>query len=96
MICLFVVAVLVVGVGENLLGTQQVRLDNLQQQLTAASQRNANLLLQRAQLTAPAHILQVAEHSLGMIMPTSVSYLKPVSTGPSIGQRASGQANAQH
>jgi cell division protein FtsL len=77
-------AVFVIGLGQNLLGTQQVRLDLLQQQLAAASQANENLLLDRAQLEAPARILQLAEHGLGMVAPKSVVYLTPVSPGPSV------------
>lgn len=82
----FAVALFFIGVGQNLLGTQQMRLDNLQQELNVATQKNANLLLTRAQLSAPAHILQLAQHNLGMVTPLSVVYLKPVATGRTVEQ----------
>lgn len=77
-------AIFVIGMGQNLLGTQQIRLDYLQGQLASATQTNENLLLSRAQLEAPARILQLAEHRLGMITPNSVVYLTPVLPGPTV------------
>lgn len=83
-ISMLVGGVFVIGMGQNLLGTQQIRLDYLQQQLASATQTNENLLLSRAQLEAPARILQLAEHRLGMVTPRSVIYLTPVTTGPTV------------
>ena len=76
--------IFVIGMGQNLLGTQQIKLDYLQSQLASATQINENLLLNRAQLEAPARILQLAEHRLGMITPRSVVYLTPVLPGPTV------------
>ncbi len=81
---LLVGGIFVIGMGQNLLGTQQIRLDYLQGQLASATQTNENLLLSRAQLEAPARILQLAEHRLGMITPRSVVYLTPVAPGPTV------------
>jgi len=84
----FVVAgIFVIGMGQNFLGTQQIRLDYLQSQLASATQTNENLLLNRAQLEAPARILQLAEHRLGMITPQSVVYLTPVLPGPTVADK---------
>jgi len=79
--------IFVVGMGQNLLGTQQIRLDYLQSHLASATQTNENLLLNRAQLEAPARILQLAEHRLGMITPQSVVYLTPVIPGPTVADK---------
>lgn len=87
-ITVIVGSIFVIGMGQNLLGTQQIRLDSLRQQLSAATLTNENLLLSRAQLEAPARILQLAEHRLGMVTPQSVVYLTPVKTGPSVANKA--------
>ena len=79
--------IFVIGMGQNMLATQQIRLDALQQELASATQVNQNLLLNRAQLEAPARILQLAQRQLGMVTPKSVVYLTPVATGPTVADR---------
>ncbi len=91
-----VLAVFTIGMAQNMLGTQQVRLDNLRDELTAATQKNQDLLLKRAQLEAPARILQLAEHRLGMVTPKSVVYLTPVTTGPTVADSERGSSVAAH
>jgi cell division protein FtsL len=79
--------IFVIGMGQNMLGTQQIRLDTLQQELASATQTNQNLLLSRAQLEAPARILQLAQQRLGMVTPRNVIYLTPVTTGPTVAEK---------
>ncbi len=78
------VALFVVVVGQTVVASQQVRIDTLNQALANAVARNQDLQLTRAQLAAPARILQLAEHDLGMRAPAGVSYLTPVDPGPSV------------
>lgn len=93
---LIIGAVFVVGLGQNLVGSEQIRLDSLQQQLTTARQANENLLLQRAQLAASARILQLAERKLGMVNPSQVIYLTPVATGKTVAEASREAARATH
>jgi cell division protein FtsL len=81
---LFVTALFIIGMGQNMLAMQQIRIDTLQQRLTTATQKNENLLLTRAQLESPSRILQLAQHQLDMVTPPSVVYLTPVATGPTV------------
>ena len=86
-VVVLVFAIFFVGLGQNLLGTQQMRLDGLQQALTTADQTNQNLLLERAQLAAPARVLELAELHLGMVSPGSVVYLTPAPVGQTVAER---------
>jgi Tfp pilus assembly protein PilN len=81
-------ALLVVVTGQALVASQQVRLDNLQADLATATATNENLQLTRAQLSAPAQVLQEAQHRLHMVSPKSVVYLPPRAVGMTVGQAA--------
>jgi len=72
----------VVAAGQALVTSQQVRVDNLHQALSAAVAQDQDLQLSRAQLAAPSRILSIAEHELHMVAPASVTYLVPVNPGP--------------
>ncbi len=61
-----------------LVDSQQVRLDNLGQQLSAEVAANQNLQLAHAELGSPGRLLDVAEHRLGMVVPHSLTYLSAV------------------
>jgi cell division protein FtsL len=74
-------ALLVVAAGQAFVAAQQVRLDRLDQQLSASVAKGENLQLTRAQLESPSRILSLAEHQLGMVVPVSVTYLVPVDPG---------------
>lgn len=83
-----------VAIGQDLVASQQVRLDNARQQLAQSVAAEQQLQLRRAQLESPARILQIAEHELHMIAPSSVTYLAPVSIGSTLGGSPS-QAKAR-
>jgi cell division protein FtsL len=80
----FVASALVVGVcllvvsAQAVVASRQIRIDNLRQQLANSVATNENLAVQRAALSSPTRILQIAEHKLGMIPPKSVTYLVPI------------------
>lgn len=82
---LFAGALLFVAAGQAVVVSQQLQLDNAQQQLATASSSNTNLQIERASLDSPARILQLAQHKLGMVTPKSVVYLVPVKVGPTVG-----------
>jgi cell division protein FtsL len=82
---IIVVALLFVAAGSALVVSQQFQLDNAQQELTTAANRNTNLQLQRAELASPTKILEVAQKKLGMVTPPSVTYLVPVKLGQTVG-----------
>ncbi len=71
----------------SLVASDQLQADNVQAQVAQAISANQALQLQRAELEAPSRILAIAEHKLGMVQPTSVIYLSPVSLH-SVGTRA--------
>ena len=71
----------VVAAGQAFVAAQQVRLDRLDQQLSASVAKGETLQLTRAQLESPSRILSLAEHQLGMVVPVSVTYLVPVDPG---------------
>ncbi|HVB06693.1 MAG TPA: hypothetical protein VNF07_10660 [Acidimicrobiales bacterium] len=83
-----VVALLVVVTGQALVASQQVRLDNLNASLASATAANENLQLQRAELTAPGALLKIAERSLHMVTPATVTYLTPVQPGVTVAEAA--------
>jgi cell division protein FtsL len=74
--------------------SDQQRIDNLQAQLTETLAEQQGLQLSRAELESPTRLLKIAEHQLGMVSPSSVSYLAPVNPGPSVEQAATDAARA--
>lgn len=83
-----VLGLLVVVTGQAQVASQQVQLDNLTSELQSASALNENLQVQKAELSSPAAVLQIAEHRIHMIAPAAVTYLNPVNPGPSVAQMA--------
>src|SRR5580698_5272059 len=85
----FASATLVIGVlltvtaAQAVVDAQQVRIDNLQQQLVQSVATNENLEVDHANLLSSSRILGIAEHRLGMVAPASVTYLSPVNPGAS-------------
>ena len=69
---------MIVAAGQAFVSAQQVHLDRAQQQLATAVAKDQNLQLTRAQLESPTRILSFAEHELGMVVPSHVTYLVPV------------------
>ena len=69
---------MIVAAGQAFVAAQQVHLDRAQQQLATAVAKDQNLQLTRAQLESPTRILSFAEHELGMVVPSHVTYLVPV------------------
>jgi cell division protein FtsL len=84
-LAIIVAAMLLVAIGSALVVSQQVRLDAAEQSLTAASTRNTDLQVQRAELASPTKVLKVAQTKLGMVTPKTVIYLVPVKLGPTVG-----------
>jgi cell division protein FtsL len=84
-LAVIVAAMLLVAIGSALVVSQQVRLDAAEQALAAASTRNTNLQVQRAELASPTKVLEVAQTKLGMVTPKTVYYLVPVKIGPTVG-----------
>lgn len=76
------------------LAAEQVRLDALRSQVTVALSREQDLELERAQLLAPSRIVAIAEGSLHMVEPATVSYLAPVDPGPSVAEVEAREAGA--
>lgn len=84
--------------GHAMLAATQVRADTLAAQLNKALAVQQNLELEKANLETPTRILSIAEHRLKMVAPSGVSYLEPVSTGPTVLQveKAQGATSSQH
>jgi cell division protein FtsL len=86
----FFAAALVVGVclvvvaAQAIVASRQIRIDNLRQALATSVAQNENLQVERAALTAPDRILQIAEHKLGMAAPNKVTYLVPLDSSGSV------------
>jgi hypothetical protein len=74
---------LLIGAAQAVVASQQVRIDNLQQDLSSSITANQDLQLQRAKIEAPANILGLAQHRLGLV-PETATYLPPVNPGPSL------------
>jgi len=93
-------ALLVVGalaataVAHAVVASDQQRLDTLQSQLTQTLIRQQGLQLARAELESPVRVLHIAENQLGMVVPSSVSYLPAVDPGPSVAQAGASAAKA--
>ncbi len=75
---LLVSVCLLVAAAQAVVASRQIRIDDLRQQLATAVAANENLEVQRAALIAPARILSIAEHRLGMTSPKQITYLVPV------------------
>lgn len=55
----------------------QVRLDGLERDVAASQARYQELRLEVARLEAPERIVAEAQHRLGMVVPTGITYLSP-------------------
>jgi cell division protein FtsL len=84
-------ALLFVVIGQTIVASQQVRLDNLRQQLSTSTAANENLELEQAQLSSPPQVLDIAQHRLGMVAPSGVTYLSPAPAGPTVAEAAAGR-----
>lgn len=73
-----------------LVAQNQFRLNALSSQLDAASAQNKVLQLKVAELESPQRVVAVAEHRLGLVLPTSVTYVQAVA--PPKGRAGSGGA----
>jgi len=73
---------LAIAAAQAVVASQQMRIDGLQQSLATATATNENLQLEHADLTSPSRVLVIAEHRLGMVVPSSVTYLPAVDPGP--------------
>jgi cell division protein FtsL len=98
---LFVVAVLFGLVGLHvMLAQNQFRLDRLNGQADAEQARYERLRLQLDQLESPKRIISTAQQKLGMVTPSSVTYLTPSAPLPASassstsGSSATGAAGA--
>ncbi|MGH9103765.1 MAG: hypothetical protein ACRDYD_12405 [Acidimicrobiales bacterium] len=80
-------AALTVVVAQGFLAQQQLRLDRLGSQVSSASAHERVLRLEVAQLAAPSRIVSVAEQRLGMVVPSSTTYLAPVPATPAVSSR---------
>lgn len=75
---LAVVAVLFgVAASQAQLVNGQVRLDQLERDVAASQSRYQDLRLEVARLEAPERIVAEAQHRLGMIVPSGITYLSP-------------------
>ncbi len=70
-----------VVVAHVVLTQNQFRLDRLRQQVATETAKNERLRLEVAQAQSPARIVQMAEQRLGMVVPSTITYLEPVSPG---------------
>ncbi|HZU74629.1 MAG TPA: cell division protein FtsL [Acidimicrobiales bacterium] len=72
-----VLAVFGVVTAHVLLAQEQFRLGDLQAKAATEQARNEQLRLEVAQLQSPARVVSAAEQRLGMVPPSSVTYLVP-------------------
>ena len=89
-VMLVVGALAVTAAAHTFVASDQQRIDALQAQLSQNLAQEQNLQIARAELESPQRVLAIAEHQLGMVAPSSVTYLAPVSPGPSVEQVESG------
>ena len=82
-----VTALFAVAGAQALVASEQLRIDKVDQSLSTVVAANENLQLRRAQLAAPARILQIAQTKLHMIIPAEVNYLNPVDPGPAVSSK---------
>jgi hypothetical protein len=66
-----------VAAAQGLVTSQQLRLDQIDQQIVQQIGRTQQLQVTRATLDAPSRVLGIAEHGLHMVTPSSVTYLTP-------------------
>ncbi len=76
-VCLFGVVVVHV-----VLAQQQFQLASLQGSTASEQATNEQLRLEVAQLQAPSRIVSAARQKLGMVPPSTITYLVPGQTGP--------------
>ena len=84
----------VTAAAHTFVASDQQRIDALQVQLGQALATQQELQVARAELESPSRVLAIAEHQLGMVSPGSVTYLSPVSPGPSVEQAGAEAARA--
>jgi cell division protein FtsL len=72
-----VAAVFGVVITHVVLAQEQFRLAHLQSKAAAEQAKNEQLKLEVAQLQSPARVVSAAEQRLGMVPPSSVTYLVP-------------------
>ena len=89
-VMLVVGALAVTAAAHTFVASDQQRIDALQAQLSQNLAQEQNLQIARAELESPQRVLAIAEHQLGMVAPSSVTYLAPVNPGPSVAQVESG------
>lgn len=78
-----------VAAAQGLVTSQQLRLDRIDQQIVQQIGQTQQLQVTRATLDAPSRVLRIAEHSLHMVAPSSVTYLTPTApVTPSGGGRS--------
>jgi cell division protein FtsL len=74
----FVIALLFAAVGMHVvLAQNQFRLDSIDAKATADQARYQQLRLQVDQLSSPQRIMGIAQGTLGMVTPATVTYLDP-------------------
>ena len=92
---MFVVGALAVtAAAHTLVASDQQRIDALQTQLSQNLALEQDQQIARAELESPQRVLAIAEHQLGMVAPSSVTYLAPVNPGPSVAQVGTDAARA--
>ncbi len=90
-IALLFAAAFVAAAAHALVAQNQFRLNALQAQEAAAASQEKALQLRVAQMEAPQRVVWVAEHRLGMVVPTKVTYVQasaPVSSPARVQGRA--------
>jgi cell division protein FtsL len=89
----FVIVLLFAAVGMHVvLAQNQFRLDRLNAEAGQQQLRYQQLRLKVDQLSSPERILGTAEGRLGMVVPGSVTFLKPSSANPGVGVGAAAVA----
>lgn len=90
---LVVVALFGVVVEHAILAEQQFRLSSLQGQAATEEARNQSLQLQVAELQSPSRVVSVARSKLGMVTPSTITYLAPGHQGPKVQGPAASATN---
>lgn len=88
---LVVAGMLAVAVSQTMLVQGQLRIDTLDEQVSAEKTRYQRLRLRVAQLESPDHVVRVAIERLGMVPPDEVVYVTP--DRPTTGGSASSQSS---
>jgi cell division protein FtsL len=79
-------ALSVTAAAHTFVASDQQQIDTLQARLTQTLTEQQNEQLVRSELESPERVLSIAVDKLGMISPTSVSYLAPVNPGITVVQ----------